>query len=346
MMDSTARNAATLPTLSSAWVAGVVRLFKSVGLDAASLFRDAGLDLAEVSNPDARFEADRISHLWELAVARSGDPNLGLATPDMAHPGSVDVIVHVMMTCPNLISAVDRLLRYMRIVSDVAELRLVRHGESYGLGMHLVGMEHPVPRARMDFMVVTLLNILRWLTGLNLRPESVELPYPEPVDPQAHRLAFRCPLRFDAPVYQLRFSAADMTAPLPTSNPALALLNDRIASEHLSRIAVPSIGPRVRHHIVRRLPDGDPSRADVAREIGLSERTLHRRLQEEGTTFNALVESSRQDLAEQYLRTSGVSLSQAAYMLGFADQSTFFRACKRWFGTSPGEYRARLAKRG
>ncbi len=345
-MDSAAGNAKATPTLSSAWVTGVIRLFRSVGLDTANLFREAGLDLAEVSNPDARFEADRISRLWELAVARSGDQNLGLATPDMAHPGSVDVIVHVMMTCPNLISAVERLVRYMRIVSDVAELRLVHRGNSYGLSMHLVGMEHPVPRARLDFMVVTLLNILRWLTGLNLRPEKVELPYPEPADLEAYRLAFRCPLRFDVAIYQLHFSEADMTAPLPTSNPALAVLNDQVASELLSRIGAPSIGPRVRDHIVRRLPDGDPLRADVARELGLSERTLHRRLQDEGTTFNALVESTRQRLADQYLRTNGVSLSQVAYMLGFADQSTFFRACKRWFGTSPGDYRARLAKSG
>jgi AraC-like DNA-binding protein len=76
----------------------------------------------------------------------------------------------------------------------------------------------------------------------------------------------------------------------------------------------------------------------------LSERTLQRRLQEEATSFNELVDDTRRELADQYLRDSQLTLAQVAYLLGFADQSTFFRACKRWFGTSPGEYRSRVAK--
>src|SRR5512134_135589 len=158
------------PTIASAWIKGIVRLFESVGLTVPELFRDAGLDLREVANHDARFDPDRISALWELAVARSGNPYLGLAMPDMAHPGSVDVIVHLMMTCPNLLTAVERFLRYLRIVSDAAEIRLVPEHGGHGLTIRLVGGERPIPRARVDFVVVTLLNIMRWLTGLNLRP--------------------------------------------------------------------------------------------------------------------------------------------------------------------------------
>ncbi|NEX63683.1 AraC family transcriptional regulator [Noviherbaspirillum galbum] len=305
------------------------------------LLRDAGICLDETRNPDARFSPESISRLWELAVERSKNPYLGLAMPDIAHPASFDVIVHVMMTCPDLMAALERFLRYMRIVSDAADIRLVKNDIGHGLTIALVDTGHSPPRARIEFVVLTILNILRWITGLNLRPLSVDFPYPEPSDLQPYHLAFRCPLRFDASVHQIHFSEDALKAELPMANPALAALNDRMAGEHLHRLDAAKLTSRVKELVVRRLPDGDPLRADIAREMCLSERTLQRRLQEEGTSFNELVDTTRRDLADQYLRIHRITLAQTAYLLGFADQSTFFRACKRWFGTSPGDYRSR-----
>lgn len=320
-----------------------MRLFETVGLDAHALFRQAGIDPAEIDNSDARFLPEQISTVWDVAVARTGNPYLGLAMPDMAHPGSFDVVVHVMMACPNLLSALDRFLRYIHIVSDAAEIELESDAAGYGLTFNLAGNGHPVPRARVEFVVLTILNILRWLTGLSLRPKAVDFPYPEPDELLPYQTAFRCPLRFNARIHRIHFSRSDLMAPLPTANSALVELNDRLVNDHLTRLGAARISVRARQIIVRRLPDGDPLRADVARIMCMSERTLQRRLQEEGTSFNDLVDDARRELADQYLRSSRITLAQAAYLLGFADQSTFFRACKRWFGTSPREYRLRLA---
>jgi AraC-like DNA-binding protein len=98
--------------------------------------------------------------------------------------------------------------------------------------------------------------------------------------------------------------------------------------------------------IVRRLPDGEPRRDEVAGELRMSERTLQRRLEEEKTSFVELLDLTRRELAEQYLGRLQLSLAQAAYLLGFADQSSFFRACKRWFDLSPGQYRSQLLRQG
>jgi AraC-like DNA-binding protein len=98
----------------------------------------------------------------------------------------------------------------------------------------------------------------------------------------------------------------------------------------------------VREAIVRRLPDGEPRRDEVAGELRMSERTLQRRLETEATTFLQLLDDTRRELAEQYLGRLNLSLAQAAYLLGFADQRSFFRACKRWFKLSPGQYRNQL----
>jgi AraC-like DNA-binding protein len=94
--------------------------------------------------------------------------------------------------------------------------------------------------------------------------------------------------------------------------------------------------------IIRRLPDGEPKRDQIAGELGMSERTLQRRLEQEGTSFIQLMDDTRRELAEQYLGRLQLSLAQAAYLLGFADQSSFFRACRRWFDLSPGQYRSQL----
>jgi len=333
-------------TVGYAWVKGIVELFEALGLDVPALFRDAGLDIAQLEAREARFTPEKISALWELAVLRSGNPDVGLALPEVVHPASFDMVVHLMMTCPNLLTGIERLLRYIRIVSDAADMSL--HGEAggYGLTITLEGGGRPVPRARIEFVLVTIFNILRWLSGRNLRPLAVDFPYPAPADLEPYRHAFNCPLRFDAQVHQIHFSQADLTAPLPMANSELAALHDRMAGEYLTRLDRAKISSRVRELIIPRFPDGDPLRADIARAMCLSERTLQRRLQEEGTSFNELVDDTRRELADQYLRDSRLILAQVAYLLGFADQSTFFRACKRWFDTSPGEYRSRVGKGG
>ena len=94
--------------------------------------------------------------------------------------------------------------------------------------------------------------------------------------------------------------------------------------------------------VFRCLPKGDPRRIEIAGTLEMSERTLQRRLEAEGTSFQRLVDDTRRELARQYLAQTDMSLADAAYLLGFGDRSSFFRASKRWFGASPRHYRIRL----
>ena len=135
-----------------------------------------------------------------------------------------------------------------------------------------------------------------------------------------------------------------MAAPLPTSNPQLAEMHERFAGEFLRHFDHAQISYRVRELIIRRLPDGEPRRDEVAHELCMSERTLQRRLEEEATSFVQLLDDTRRELAEQCLGRLHLSLAQAAYLLGFADQRSFYRACRRWFHVSPGQYRSRLSR--
>jgi AraC-like DNA-binding protein len=151
-------------------------------------------------------------------------------------------------------------------------------------------------------------------------------------------------LRFKSSANALLFSRSDVIAPLPTAHPLLAEVHERLAGEQLRRLDRAEISSRARAAIIRRLPDGEPRRTEIARELEMSERTLQRRLEAEGTSFQRLLDDTRRELAQQYLGQTDVSLADATYLLGFGDQSSFFRASKRWFGTSPRHYRARMLR--
>jgi AraC-like DNA-binding protein len=332
----------TKRTTSAVWVKGIADMFSAEGLDARALMGAAGIDPASLELPDARLPTEKISRLWELAVERSGNPAIGLAQHQVVRPASFDVVGYTMMSCANLRGAFDRLIRYLLILSDAFMMTMAEEPAGYRVTFMLFGGGRPIPRQRIDFILVTLIGFCRWISGRDVNPLAIESPYPAPIDPAPYRAAFRSPVSFDASRNSLLFAAADMVAPLPTSNPLLAELHERFAGEYLQHFDHAQISYRAREMIIRRLPDGEPRRDEIAGKLCMSERTLQRRLEEEGTSFIQLMDDTRRELAEQYLGRLQLSLAQAAYLLGFADQSSFFRACRRWFDRSPGEYRSQL----
>jgi AraC-like DNA-binding protein len=326
------------------WVKGIAEMLAAEGLDVRALLAGANIDPAVLEAPGARLPSEKISRLWELAVERSGNPAIGLAQHQVARPASFDVVGYAMMSCANLKVAFERLIRYLLILSDALTMTMREERAGYRVTFVLFGGTRPVPRQRIEFIFVTVIGFCRWISGRDIHPVRVELPYPTPVDLAPYQAAFRCQVSFDASAASLLFASADMLAALPTSNPVLAELHERFAGDYLQHFDHAQISYRAREVIVRRLPDGEPRRDQVASELCMSERTLQRRLEEEATSFNQLLDETRRELAEQYLGRLQLSFAQAAYLLGFVDQSSFFRACRRWFDRSPGQYRSQLHK--
>jgi AraC-like DNA-binding protein len=336
------RSSADQTTCAAFWVKGIADTLEAAGLDIHALFEEAGLELAALSDPDARFPTEGISLLWQLAMTRSGNPAIGVTNSSVVKPGSFDVIAYVMMSSPNLLGTLERCVRYVDVLSDAATLTLADDHEGRRLILELFGGKHPVPRQRFEFDLMTVLSFCRWVTNRDLRPLALELRFPPPADLRPFQDAFKCPLRFNAQANALVFARADMTLPLPTAHAELAEVHERIACEHLQRLDPAQTCHRVRAMIIRHLPDGEPRRTKIAAILGMSERTLHRRLAAEGTSFQRLLDDTRRGLAQHYLGQREVSLADTAYLLGFSDQSTFFRATRRWFGSSPRHYRVRL----
>ena len=331
-------------TTAAVWVKGIAEMLAAEGLDARALLVAAGIDPAALDAPAARLATEQISRLWELAVERSGNPAIALAQHQVTRPAAFDVVGYTMMSCADLRAAFERLIRYLLILSDALTMTMEEEPGGYRVTFVLFGGERPVPRQRMEFIFVTVIGFCRWICGREVHPLAIELPYSAPADLAPYRTALRCPVAFDAPRNSLLFARADMSAPLPTSNPLLAEMHERFAGDYLRHLDSAQTSYRAREVIIRRLPDGEPRRDEVAGELCMSERTLQRRLEEEATSFVQLLDDTRRELANQYLGRLHLSLAQAAYLLGFADQSSFFRACKRWFDRPPGQYRNQLLR--
>ncbi len=138
----------------------------------------------------------------------------------------------------------------------------------------------------------------------------------------------------------------DLARPLPTSNPDIALANERVALEYLERLDRNDIVAQVRRRILELLPSGPPTQTEIARALALSPRTLHRRLAELKTSFAGLLDDTRRELAGGYLQRADYSIAEVAYLLGFAEVSSFNRAFRRWTGTAPSAVRRGLASGG
>jgi AraC-like DNA-binding protein len=244
-----------------------------------------------------------------------------------------------MMSCKNLAEAVVRLVQYCAVVSDAVDLRVIDIAD--GCRIEVTPMEASIPgrSARLDYTIVTFLAFCRWVTSRNIVPLGVELSYPAPWDVTLHLRAFACTPRFNAPLHTLILSKADLQLPLPTANAVLSQLHDRAVQEHVRSLNSSGIAARMATMLVRRIGSGQVMRRDVARDLCMSDRTLQRRLLEAGTSFQKELDALRRQLTENYLSDPALPLVGIAPLLGFAEESTFYRACQRWFELSPKQAR-------
>ena len=204
---------------AAVWVKGMADMLAAEGLDVASLFAAAGIEPASLKGPGARVATDKISHLWELAVERSRNPALALAQYQVARPESFDVVGYTMMSCADLRSAFERLVRYLLILSDALTMTTTEEGDFYRIDFVLFGGDRPIPRQRIEFIFVTLIGFSRWISRSEVVPRAIELAYSAPPDLAPYKSVFRCPVSFDAERNSVTFSRADMSLALPTSNP-------------------------------------------------------------------------------------------------------------------------------
>ncbi len=309
------------------------------GIDVDALLRELHVPPTALADPDARIPLALDHRIWALAAARAGDPAFGLHVARQFGLGAFEALDYAMWSSANLADAIDRLVRFHRLIGDDAALRLQRRGSR----AHLVRVHaHDLPQRAECFFAVLVVRARELVKG-SIRPHEVRFAHVAPADTRPHRALFRCPVRFAAATSRLVIDDAALKLPVRTARPPLARVLDRYMQDLLDRLPEPSafLG-RAHHAIARALGGGPPSLAATAAALRTSRRTVQRRLQALGLTHRQLVDEVRRDLARRLLATASLSITEVAYLLGFEDGSGFYRAYRRWTGGAPSRHRPRL----
>jgi AraC-like DNA-binding protein len=182
--------------------------------------------------------------------------------------------------------------------------------------------------------------LCRITLGEYFSPIEIRCRRPVPSDPDCFAAMLGSHIEYATDRNCITFVRSDIMEPLATANAELARVNDEQAETYLATFIDVSAAHEVVSRIVERLPDGPPSQSQIAAAMHVSNRTLQRKLKDEGTSFIDLLQDARLNLARKYLAQPQRSIVEIAYLLGFSEPSTFSRAFKRWTGSAPAEYRA------
>ena len=326
------------PSTIGSWCAVIVRALAAQGVDGERLAREAGIDPAALQEPDTRVPRAALTRLWQLAVEATGDPCFGLTAARHVTQTTFHALGYAVLASTTLREAFERMVRYRRLIGDVVQLDLVEAGDRYRFVID-VSAPPGAPYEAVDAIAAVSLRQARLLRGEpRFAPLAVALERPQPPDPAPFQRLFRAPVTFGQAGNAVEYARADMEARLPSGNAELARQNDAILVRYLASREASSLSSRVQHALLEALPDGAPTKTALARRLAMSPRNLQRRLAEEGTSFKALLNDARASLARSYVTEARLSVTEIAFVLGFADTATFSRAFKRWTGLSPRRY--------
>jgi AraC-like DNA-binding protein len=323
----------------SSWALLVARALEADGHESQSIFHSAGLDPAKLKDPDARFPIDGMTRLWRLAAQVTGDPYFGLKTAGFWHPTTLNALGYSWMASDSLRDALVRMARYGRIVTTVADMGLEEFDDHFAFNLRSSLPLPEVPAEAVDAALATLVRMCRMSYGDDFNPLRITTHRPAFDDPSRYQEYFRAPVEFSAGENVVYFSKDSLEAHLPTANPRLARINDQVITDYLAQFDKSSTATRVRAKLIDLLSAGNVTQQDVADSLHMSLRTLQRKLNDEKTSYKDLLDETRRELANQYLRESYLSVSEVTYLLGFSEPSNFARAFKRWTGHTPSQFR-------
>jgi AraC-like DNA-binding protein len=236
-----------------------------------------------------------------------------------------------------VLDALRRIARYFAVVSTNAAIDLIETSSSTRLVASAGSGTGGTPYAR-DGLSVAILELLRLVAGPDLRPARITLKHADYDQGARYEAVYGCPVEFEAPETAMQFDTATVDSLVASGDPEIAAQADRLAQRHVDRLSPDLATAKVRSLLLELLPAGHVSQVRIAQCLHQSASTLQRRLRQEGTTYQQLLDETRQWMADAYLKDGRYSLAEIAFLLGFADQSNFTRAFKRWTGQTPGTY--------
>jgi AraC-like DNA-binding protein len=320
----------------------LARKLDELGVPPEGVLRRARLPTELLEQERILVSTEELFALYRGIAEVSDDPAIGLKLGTESRVERYDPIAITALSARSLRDALARLARYKQLTCP-EELLVTERGDECRVQFRWLLVEETEPAVLIDVCFAWVVGIARRATGDLVQPKRLEL-RGRARNRRMYEAHLGCPVRFEGRANAIVFAKADLDRPFVTHNAELlAALAPQLEAELAQALASRAIGDQVKGILKRQLAGRRPAIEEVARELRLSPRTLQRRLAEDGASYQQLIQEARRELARHYLLHSSLELNETAYLLGYEDAHSFFRAFHDWEGSSPGEWRARHA---
>jgi len=332
-------------SIAVAFVREALESLTRQGHDPAPVLRAAAIPMQALQSDEARISAEAFGRLWLGIAAVLDDEFFGMDSRRLK-VGSFATLCHLTLHARDLREALIRGARLFNLLLDDTRVELA--------------LEAPLARIRFvpgrpgaavrifahETLFVMLHGLMCWLIGRRITIRRARFAYPRPPWSREYQSIYSSEVLFEAPVTDFEFDAVELESPVIQSERSAGEFLRQAPGNFILKYKNPkSLAARIRRELRNTAAERWPDFEDFARGLGLSASTLRRRLDLEGTSFRALKEGLRRDLAIRYLTQTRRPVADVAQALGFAEPSAFHRAFRQWMGVSPGDYRDALGRR-
>ena len=330
-----------LPTVAGFAVREAIAALKERGIASTRLLSQCGLLIGGTHNPRSRISASAQCAFLELTAQALNDSAFGLRLAERTNPRAAGLLFYVASAAANISEALKLFARYFRIVNEAVRLNLTPTSEGEASEFEFPGLPRHGARQNTEFGIALLIKALREAAGRKICPTRVLFVHARNSNQRHFERFFGCPVEFGARRDRVFFSSETLAVPLATEDvyllETLKPICEEAARERKTRKNTLRIV--VENEVQKLLPHGKARRREVARALMMSERTLSRRLADEGTSFDEVLDQVRRGLALQYVVEEDISFAQISWLLGYEGSTSFNHAFKRWTGNSPSEAR-------
>jgi len=302
------------------------------------VFNKTGFKLSHFKNPDNRIPFIKGSKLLAQCVETTGCECFGLLLGMQSHPSELGVVGFLLRAAPDVKTALQILLDYLDLHDEGGVVTLETKSDITLLGYSIQLPEAQAMEQIYDLSIVMVCNIMRGLCGEKWKPTEVLLMRKPPKEQTPHHDFFQSPIQFNAERNAVAFPSKWLNQSLVMSDSLLFKYLLKEADELRAKQDI-DLTTKLRQLLQQCLLQNECTLSNIALQLGIHERTLNRRLHEEGTTFTKELEQVRFAVSQQLLSMTNASLQDIAISLGYADSTVFIRAFKRWSNMTPTQWR-------
>ena len=341
MREPDGKSLGAIPTAMGGMTRLAYARARQAGIAVEPLLAKAGLAKRHIQDRNVRIRVRQQIEFLDLVAQGVDDALLGLHIAQTCDLREFGLLYYVAASSKTLGDALRRSARYTSVANEGLSLRYVE-GPDVSMMFHSVGVPRHIDRHQIECCLTGLVRLCRQLTGRHLRPTLVEFAHRPNEETSELSAFFGSQVDFGAPDDRATFEAGVKDLPIASADPYLNRLLIGYCEEARLRPRANhgSFRAQVENAMLPLLPHGTARASEIAKILGVSQRSLARRLATEGATFSDVRERLRSDLARQYLADQGLSISQVAWLLGYRETSAFTHAFKRWTGMTPRETRA------